>query len=48
MEFQVGTVETYNKMCDAAVQLKAKIDAGQAEKPADVWLTDPKYIYPAG
>lgn len=48
METQVGTVEAYNRLCEAAIRLRAKIDAGKAEAPAAMWLTDPKFIYPAG
>ena len=46
METQVGTVESYNRLCDAAAAVKAKIDAGMG-KPAMVhFATDPKFIYP--
>lgn len=48
LETQMGTVEAYNRLCDAAASLKARIDAGEATAPADMWLTDPKWIYPAG
>lgn len=47
-ETQVGTVEAYNKLCDHAANLKRKIDGGNAEAPHERWLTDPKWIYPAG
>ena len=48
METQVGSVEAYNKLCDAAAQLKAKIDAGNGKAAHSMWATDPKFIYPAG
>jgi hypothetical protein len=48
METQMGTVEAYNRLCDAAQQLKAKIDAGNAQAQHKMWATDPKFIYPAG
>ncbi len=31
LETQLGTIEGYNRLCQAAAALKAKIDAGQAE-----------------
>ena len=48
METQVGTVEAYNRLCQWAAQLHAKIEAGDAKAPHPMWLTDPKFIYPAG
>ncbi|WP_345815335.1 hypothetical protein AAGS40_23450 [Paraburkholderia sp. PREW-6R] len=48
METQVGTVEAYNRLCDAAQQLKAKIDRGDAQIQNRLFATDPKWIYPAG
>jgi len=48
LETQMGTVEAYNRLCDAAQQLKAKIDAGNAEQQHKMWAIDPKFIYPAG
>ena len=48
LETQMGTVEAYNRLCDAAEKLKAKIDAGKAEAQGHLWATDPKWIYPAG
>lgn len=48
LETQMGTVEAYNRLCDAAAALKSRIDAGEATAPAEIWLTDPKWIYPAG
>lgn len=48
METQVGSVEAYNKLCEAATQLRAKIDAGNGKAAHPMWATDPKYIYPAG
>ena len=47
-EIQVGTVEAFNRLCEAAAGLKRKIDAGDATAPHDRWLTDPSYIYPRG
>lgn len=48
METQMGTVETYNRLCDWAQALKAKIDRGDAEAQHPMWATDPNMIYPAG
>jgi hypothetical protein len=48
METQMGTVDAYNKLCDAAAHLKAKIDAGDARASHPMWATDPNYIYPLG
>ena len=48
LETQVGTVEAYNRLCDAALMLKNKIDSGNSEKPHEIWLTDPEWIYPMG
>lgn len=48
LETQMGTVEAYNRLCDAAQQLKAKIDAGDAHAQGKMWATDPAWIYPAG
>lgn len=48
LETQMGTVEAYNGLCDAARRLKAKIDAGDAEQPHKMWVTDPKFTYAAG
>lgn len=48
METQVGTVEAYNKLCDAAAVLKARIDAGEAKPAHPMYATDPAWIYPAG
>lgn len=31
LEIQLGTIEAYNKLVDAAASLKKKIDAGKAE-----------------
>ena len=47
LETQMGTVEAYNRLCDAAQRLKAKIDAGDAEQQHKMWATDPNFIYPA-
>lgn len=46
-ETQLGTVEVYNRLCDAAAQLKQQIDAGKATPPDIRFLTDPDWIYPA-
>lgn len=48
METQMGSVEAYNRLCDAAARLKRKIDSGDAVAQHSMWATDPKYIYPAG
>ena len=43
---QVGTVEAYNKLCDAAAVLKDQIDAGEGKQALAMFATDPKFIYP--
>lgn len=48
LETQMGSVEAYNRLCDAAASLKAKIDRGDAVQQHAMWATDPKFIYPAG
>lgn len=48
LETQMGSVEAYNRLCDAALNLKAKIDAGNGHPQHPMWATDPKMIYPAG
>lgn len=48
METQVGTVEAYNKLCNAAEALKQKIDAGEGQQALAMFATDPKFIYPMG
>ena len=48
METQMGTVEAYNRLCDWAESLKAKIDGGEGKAQHPMWATDPKMIYPAG
>lgn len=48
MESQVGTVEAYNKLCDAAEALKAQIDYGNARQAHAHFATDPEWIYPQG
>lgn len=48
LEIQLGTVEAYNRLCDAASRLKAQIDAGEALAQHSMWATDPKFIYPQG
>jgi hypothetical protein len=47
LETQMGTVEAYNRLCDAAQQLKAKIDRGDAQAQHKLFATDPEWIYPA-
>ncbi|WP_156173852.1 hypothetical protein [Cupriavidus basilensis] len=47
METQMGSVEAYNRLCEWAAHLKAKIDAGEAVQQHAMWATDPKFIYPA-
>ncbi|MEI7297332.1 hypothetical protein WCQ02_34845 [Paraburkholderia tropica] len=37
----MGTVEAYNRLCDWAQSLKAKIDAGKAEQQNRLFATDP-------
>jgi hypothetical protein len=46
METQVGTVEAYNKLCDAAEVLRARIDAGEGKQAAEMFAIDPKFIFP--
>ena len=46
METQVGTVEAYNKLCDAAEKLKEKIDGGKSKIAMIQFSTDPAWIYP--
>ncbi|RQQ19711.1 hypothetical protein DF107_18070 [Burkholderia stagnalis] len=48
LETQMRSVEAYNRLCSAAEQLKAKIDAGKGVAQHPMWATDPKMIYPAG
>lgn len=48
LETQLGTVEAYNRLCDAAAALKAKIDRGDAQAQHRLFATDPKWIYPVG
>lgn len=48
LETQMGTVEAYNRLCDAAQALKAKIDACDGTQAHAMWATDPAFIYPAG
>ena len=48
LETQVGSVEAYNKLCDAADALKAKIDAGNGQAQNRMFATDPNWIYPVG
>lgn len=48
LEDQVGTVEAYNRLCDAAQALKVKIDAGKAKPQISFFATDPEFIYPIG
>lgn len=48
LETQLGSVEAYNRLCDAARDLKAKIDAGHGKAQHPMWATNPDMIYPAG
>lgn len=45
LEDQVGTVEAYNKLCNAAEALKSKIDSGNAKAQLLMFATDPDFIY---
>lgn len=47
-ETQVGSVEAYNKLCDAAEAMKRKIDAGRGKQALEFFSTDPAFIYPLG
>lgn len=47
METQIGTVEAYNRLCEAAARLKRQVDDGKAKIPHERWLIDPNWIYPA-
>lgn len=44
LEAQVGTVEGYNRLCDAAARMKAKIDRGEGEAGLEFYTENP---YPA-
>lgn len=46
LENQVGTVEAYNKLCDAAAHLKKVIDDGQGKQAISMFATDPAFIFP--
>lgn len=46
MENQVGTVESYNRLCDAAAAMKARIDNGQGKAAIKQFAIDPEWIYP--
>lgn len=46
LETQAGSVEAYNRLCDAAQAMKAKIDAGNAKAQSPLFATDPAFIYP--
>jgi hypothetical protein len=48
METQMGSVEAYNLLCDAAASLRRKIDAGEGHAQHAMWAIDPNMIYPAG
>ena len=48
LETQLGTVEAYNRLCEAAEALKAKVDSGNARAQHPMFATDPKNIYPRG
>lgn len=39
LETQLGTIEAYNRMAEAAHSLKAKIDAGQAKAQHPMFAT---------
>lgn len=41
LETQVGTIEAYNRLCEAAAQLHRKIKAGKAEAQNPLYATDP-------
>jgi hypothetical protein len=47
LETQMGSVEAYNRLCDAAEAMKKKIDAGDGRAQHPMWATDPTMIYPA-
>lgn len=47
-EYQVGSVEAYNKLCAASVSLKHKIDRGEGVQALACFAIDPEYIYPVG
>ena len=47
LETQMGSVEAYNRLCDAAEAMKQKIDAGKGCAQHPMWATDPTMIYPA-
>lgn len=42
LETQLGSVEAYNRLCDAAHALKAKIDAGQARAQNPMFAIHPR------
>lgn len=48
LETQVGSAEAYNRLCDAAHHMKAKIDAGNGKAQNPIFATDPKFICPQG
>lgn len=39
LETQLGTVEAYNRLCDAAAAMKAQIDAGRAKAQNPLFAT---------
>jgi hypothetical protein len=46
LETQLGTVEAYNRLCDAAASLKAKIDRGDAKAQNILFTTSIKGAMP--
>lgn len=46
LEQQLGTVEAYNRLCEAAAKLKRRIDDGDAKRQLAMFATDPSWIYP--
>lgn len=42
LEVQLGSVEAYNRLADAAAALKAKIDAGRAQPQNPVYAVHPR------
>jgi hypothetical protein len=42
LETQLGTIEAYNRMCEAAAALRAAIDAGQAKPQNPMFAVHPR------
>lgn len=42
LEVQLGTIEAYNRLADAAAALKAKIDAGKAQAQNPLYAVHPR------